>query len=85
MNKNTRPKNQLKPKAHFEWVFMDIIPETPTKPLTSETTFSNYIFIVDAYSKIQKLYGMDIITTEEVVDKLDMFLARSGNIDKFGW
>ena len=41
--------------------------------------------IVDAYSKIQKLYGVDNITTEEVMDKLDMFQSRFGKIDQFGW
>ena len=39
MNKNARSKNLLKPKSHFKWVFMDIIPSTPPKRLTSETTF----------------------------------------------
>ena len=43
---------------------MDFIPETAPKHLTSDTTFSNYLLTVDAYSKITKLYGMDIITTE---------------------
>ena len=28
---------------------------------------------------------MEIITTEEVMDKLYMFQARFGQIDKFGW
>ena len=42
------------------------------KSLTSDTTFSNYLLIVDAYSKIPKLYGMDNITTEEVMDELDI-------------
>ena len=49
------------------------------------TIFSNYLLIVDAYSKIPKLYGMDNITTEEVMDKLDMFQSRFGKIDQFGW
>ena len=39
----------------------------PLKSLTSETTFSNYILIVDAYSKTTKMYGNEIITTEEVM------------------
>ena len=60
MNKKDRSKNPLKPKAPFKWVFMGIIPETAPKSLTSETTFSNYILIVDAYSNISKLYGMDL-------------------------
>ena len=64
---------------------MDIIPSTTPKSLTSDTTFSNYLLIVDAYSKIPKLYGMDKITIEEVRDKLDMFQSRFGKIDQFGW
>ena len=64
---------------------MDIIPSTTPKSLTSDTNFSNYLFIVDAYSKIPKLYGMEKITTEEVMDKLDMFQSRFGKIDPFGW
>ena len=53
--------------------------------MTSNTTFSNYILIVDAYSKIPKIYGMEKITTEEVMDKLDMFQSRFEKIDQFGW
>ena len=64
---------------------MDIIPSTAPKSLTSDTTFSNYLLIVDSYSKIPKLYGMENITTEEVMDKLDMLHSRFGKIDQFGW
>ena len=28
---------------------------------------------------------MENITTEEVMDKLDMFHARFGKVDEFGW
>ena len=64
---------------------MDIIPSTVSKSLTSNTKFSNYILIVDAYSKIPKLYGMEKIATEEVMDKLDMLQSILGKIDEFGW
>ena len=73
MSKKARSKITLKPKAPFKWVFMDIIPSTAPKSLTSDKTFSNYLLIVDAYSKISKLYGMENITTDEVMKKLDMF------------
>ena len=73
MNKKARAKIPLKSEASFKWVFMDIILSTATKRLTSDTTFSNYLLIFDAYSKIPKLYGMEKITTEEVMDKLDIF------------
>ena len=59
---------------------MDIIPTTSPKRLTSETTFSNYLLIVDAYSKIEKCYGIDKITTEEIIDKLDMLQYIFGKI-----
>ena len=49
MKKNLDQKNSLKPKAPSKWVFMDIIPATAQKSLTSETIFSNYILTVDAY------------------------------------
>ena len=85
MKKKARSKIPLKPKAPFKWVFMDIIPSTAPKSLTNDTTFSNYSLIVDAYSKIPKIYGMEKITTKEVIDKLDMFQSRFGKIDQFGW
>ena len=85
MNKKARSKNTLKPKAPFKWVFMDILPSTSPKSLTSDTTFYNYILIVDAYSKIPKIYGMEKIATEEVMDKLDMSQSRFGKIDEYGW
>ena len=36
-------------------------------------------------SRLQKNYGMEKITTEEVMDKLDMFQSRFGKIHQFGW
>ena len=58
MKKSARSKIPLNPKSPFKWVFMEIIPSTASKILTSDTTFSNYLLIVDAYSKIPKLYGI---------------------------
>ena len=39
MNKKARSKIPLKPKAPFKWGFMDIIPSTAPKSLTSDRTF----------------------------------------------
>ena len=63
MNKKARSKAPLKTKAPFKWVFMDVIPATSPKSLTNDTNFKNYLLIVDAYSKLPKLYGMENITT----------------------
>ena len=64
---------------------MDIITAVHPKSLTKETTFANSLLIADVYSKTPKLYGIENITTEEVMDKLYMFQARSGKPDEFGW
>ena len=85
MNKKARSKIPLRPKSPFKWVFMDIIPSTAPRSLTSDTTFSYYLLIVDACSKITKFYGMEKIKNEEVMDKLDMFQSIFGKIDEFGW
>ena len=85
MNKRARSKLQLKHKAPFKWVFMYIIPSTAPKSLTNDTNLKKYLLIVDAYSKIPKLYGMENITTVEVLDKLDMFQSRFGKINQLGW
>ena len=85
MNKKSSSKIPLKPKAPFKWIFMDIVPSTAPTIFTSDTTFSNYLLIFDAYSKIPKLYGMEKIKTEEVMDKLDMFQFIFGKNNQFGW
>ena len=85
MNKKARSKNSLMLKVPFKWVFMDTILSTSPKSLTSNTTCSNYLLIVDAYSRIRKLYVREKITTEEVMVKLDRFHSRFEKIDGFGW
>ena len=84
MNKKARSKS-AKTKRTLQVGFMYMITLTAPKRLTSDTTFSDYLLIVDAYSKIPKLYGMEKISTEEVMDKLDMFQSRFEKIDKFRW
>ena len=59
MNKKARSNIPLRLKAPFMWVFMDIIPSTATTRLTSDTNFSNYHLMVDAYPKIPNIYGME--------------------------
>ena len=85
INKKSRSKTPLNPKTPLKWVLMYIIPEIYSKSLTKDTTFSNYFLTVDAYSKIQILYGMENITNEEVMDSLDMFQTIFGKVDEFGW
>ena len=47
MKKMARSQNLLNPKASFKCIFMDIIPATAPKSLTSETTFPKYLLIFD--------------------------------------
>ena len=55
INKKARSKNPINPKSSFKRFFIDIIPSTALKSLTSDTTSSNYLLIVDAYSEISKI------------------------------
>ena len=64
---------------------MGIIPETAPKRFKCETTLSNCLLIFHSYSKPPKMYAMERINTEEVMDKLDMFQTKFGKIDEFGW
>ena len=52
MNKKSISKPPLNPKTSFKWVLMEIIPATYSKSLIKDTTFDNYLLIVDAYYKI---------------------------------
>ena len=63
---------------------MNIIPATYSKSISRDTNFSNYFLTVDAYSNIPKLYRLENITHEEVMDKLNMFQARFGKVHEFG-
>ena len=64
---------------------MGIITSTAPKRSSGDTTLSNHLLIVDAYSKIPKLYDIEKIFTERVMDKLDMFQSRFEKLDKFVW
>ena len=71
----------MKSKTPFKLVFIDIIPATYSISLTKDTTFSDYLLIVYAYSNIPKLYGMENTTAEEVMYKLYMFQEIFGKVD----
>ena len=75
----------MNPKKDFMWVLMDIIPSISSNFSTKDYNFAHFLLIVDAYFKIPELYGMDKITTEEVMVNIDMFQARFGKVDKFVW
>ena len=81
----TSIKTHLKGNFGFKGGFYGCYTCTSPKSLTNDTNFKKYLLIVDAYSKPPKIYGMENITTEEVLEKLDMFQSRSGKIDQFGW
>ena len=64
---------------------MGIIPSKYSKSQTRHTNFDNYLLIVDAYYNIPKLYVTENITTEEVMEKQDIFQKIFGKVDEFGW
>ena len=64
---------------------MDIISAISSRILTKDTTFPNYLLIMEAHPKIPKLYRMENIISDKVMDKLDMFQAIFVKLDEFGW
>ena len=64
---------------------MDIILYPCKKGLTARSSFENYLLVVDAYSRVPRLYGLEETTTAEVMDFLDVFIAEFGKVDQFGW
>ena len=85
INKKSISKTPLNPRTPFKWAFIDTIPAKYYKSLTKENNLDNYLLIVDAYYNIPKIYAMENITTEEVMDKLDMFQEIFGKVHEFGW
>ena len=70
---NTISKTPLNTKTPFKWVFMDTIPAISSKILTKYTTFSNYLLTVDVYYRLTRFYGIENISTEELMDNIDIF------------
>ena len=71
--KKSISKTPMKPKTTLVWVLMDIIPAIYDKSLTKNTTFYKYLLIVDAYDKLPRINGIENITTDKFMDKIDMF------------
>ena len=69
VNENPRSKTPLNTNTPFKWEFMDIITALSSKILTQGTTFYNYLLIMDAYSKLTRIYVMENISHEECMDK----------------
>ena len=59
MNKKGWIQKYIETKGTFQVGFIYIIPATAPRSFRSETTFSNYIGIVGAYSKVTKRFVMD--------------------------
>ena len=78
-------QKSIKAKGTFHVNLFMYYSSNSTKKLDKLGQLSNYILFVDSYLKVPKLYVMDSSTTEEVMDKLDIFQYRFGKIDEFVW
>ena len=68
-----------------EMVFLDIEQAKAGGGLTPDSSLPFYLFVVDAYARFCKLYGLQRKTTEEVISALHMFIAEHGLITEFGF
>ena len=66
-------------------VFMDIIPAPHKSSFDPDCDFSHYLLIVDTYSRIPRLYGLNDLNTEAVVEKIEELVARYVKVNDFGW
>ena len=64
---------------------MDIIPAPHKSSFDPNCGFSNYLLIVDTYSRIPRMCGLNELHSEAVMDKIEEFVARYGEVNKFGW
>ena len=75
----------IEPKGTFQIVFIEVIAAIASNSLTSETSFLIIFLLLIHTQKFQISYGTERISTEEVMDKLDIFQYGFGKIDEFGW
>ena len=83
--KKSEFQKYIKAKGTFQVVLYGYYPRKSTQKFDKWEYFFNYLLIVDSYSKIPKLCGMDKIAIEEMRDKLHIFQSRFGKIDGFFW
>ena len=86
-NKKVRYKNQLKPKARFKWVLWTLFQKHHQMfwQVKLHLVIIFNILVVDACSKIPKLYGVEKLLLKKVIDRLDMFQFIFVKIDEFCW
>ena len=78
-------QESIKAKGTFQVGFYGYYSRNSTKMFDKGYHFFLFSFNFYAYSKIQKNYDMDRITTEEVMDKLGVFQSIFGKIEKICW
>ena len=68
-----------------EMVFLDIQQAKAGGGLTPDSSLPYYLFVVDAYARYCKLYGLRDKSTEEVISAIKKFIAHHGLITQFGY
>jgi transposase InsO family protein len=81
-----RNKHPHTPSERFgQMVFMDIEHAIAGGSITPDSSLPFYLFIVDAYARYCKLYGLRDKSTDEVVSAIQKFVADHGLIAEFGY
>jgi transposase InsO family protein len=81
-----RNKHPHTPSERFgQMVLMDIEHAIAGGSITPDSSLPFYLFIVDAYSRYCKIYGLRHKTTNEVVSAIQKFVADHGLINQFGY
>ena len=85
ITKRNRSKVPMKADRPLARVVMDIIPAPHKSSFDPNCDFSHYLLIVDTYSRIPRLGGLNELNSEAVMDKIEEFVARYGEVNEFGW
>jgi transposase InsO family protein len=67
-----------------EHLFLDVLYAVLPHGLTHATTFPNYLLIVDAYSRHNKIYGLVHKSSSEVIEALKKFQADHSFLHELG-
>ena len=85
ITKRNRSKVPMGAENPLVRVFMDIIPAPHKSSFDPDCDLSNYLLIDNTYSRMSRLYGLNEIHSEAVMDKIEKFVVSYGRGNRFGW
>ena len=81
-----RTKHPRTPSQRFgQLVFMDIQQAIAGGALTPDSYYPYSLFLVDAFSRLCQIYGLQTKSSEDVIQAIKKFTADHGLVNEFGY